>query len=502
MRVDVLLLTGLLITVGYVQTTSAMDSAIVCSGQDVPFVPLKLEPEAIVRKDVPATIFGFDLPWFDFQLGHFRNGQIRSETINWLKPFAGAIYRFPGGNTYSWQKTVQPRGGRGKVVAAYTRTGFEIPAFGPTEFVQFLNQVDGKAIMMLNLVGPDGKLIPAEQMLKDNIGLVNWFKNQSALKCVSGKNCRIQYWEMGNELDWPNTNWSAHQYILRSEPLVDSLKKADPEIKLLALGKTAPWDSPKVADDFNSQVAGALAVKVSGVTLHPYYDGHAIPIMTSWINKTVTPYLANNPDAKMVITEHGRWPNQKSQHWEDDWYKASGTGGAISSADFIISIMGMPEVAAASWHALGVKGPWQLFHLDKNRDEIYPSAVYWGLRVLREAFLQDLIQITPDKVMGFDYAGGYGMKFVAMKDASGRISIIGVNRKKVPVQLSFEMDPSWRGKSSDVAKVNYLSADERGSDNDDKNKNKFVMRSQSIQTAKHFIPGLCVPPRTVFSLVQ
>lgn len=63
-------------------------------------------------------------------------------------------------------------------------------------------------------------------------------------------------------------------------------------------------------------------------------------------------------------------------------------------ADFIISSMQLPEVDVATWHALGVKGPWQLFHYDSKNDDVYPSAVYWAFRVVRDAMLKD-ISITP-----------------------------------------------------------------------------------------------------------
>ena len=318
---------------GFSSAAVALSSDELCGDSGVKFVPLTVDMSKVIHADVPKSIFGFDLPWYDFQLGHFRNGQVRNKTVEWLKYFPGAAYRFPGGNTYEWERGVGPINKRKKISANYTATGYERPYFGLAEFSTFLNRVDGKAVITFSLLNPDRTVVTRQKMIASNLGMVQWFNNVSSLKCVSGDECRILYWELGNELDWPGTNWTAEEYIEHVNPLIDELIKLHPDIRLLSLGKTAPWDTPSLSNAFNQQLANSLGGRVAGVTIHPYYDGHAIPIMLDWMKKTIKPYKEINPMARLAVTEHGRWPNQKSARWEDDWYKASGAGGAISSAD-------------------------------------------------------------------------------------------------------------------------------------------------------------------------
>lgn len=487
---------------GQVLARDLVSDRVLCKEQNALFVPVKIDSGKVIRADVPTTLFGFHHPWYDFQTGFFHDGKVSPEVLGWLKYFPGAVYRFPGGNSYDWQRAVGNNYARAKMRARYSKEGFVRPDYGLPEFIDFLRMVNGKAIVMLNLVGPDGKLSPINKMVEHNVGMVNWFRDVSAFKCSSGKNCPIIYWELGNELDWPDTRWSAETYLSRAMPLVSKLRDIDPGISLAVLGKTAPWNTETVSEQFNSTLANGLAKDASGVTLHPYYDGLPIPVMTEWINRTVAPYQRINPQTKVVITEHGRWPTQKSDNWEDDWYKASGSMGAISSADFIMSVMENPNVDVAAWHALSALGPWQLFHIDKKRKEIYPSAVYWGLRVIRDAFLTDLIDVYPSKILALSYRGGYDFHIAAMKDNYGHISVLGVNRGNRPLQFSFEINNGGQRKARNDVVFKYLKADALGSDNSDDSKTEFVMERYNVPIENSFLSGICVPPFSVFSILN
>ena len=459
-------------------------------------VSVTIEPSSILRTSVPREIYGFDLPWYDFQLGHFRNGSIRPETLEYLSPFKGAVYRFSGGNIYEWSKTLGTIASR-KKIRAYG-AGYTMPYFGLQEISDFVERVNGKFIMMLNPVGPDGVLVSESAMITDNILLVDWFKNR--FNCVDGDSCRLLYWELGNELDWPSFSYSIDQYLARTFPLVQALKVKYPTIQILSTGKTTPWDNPTYTAEFNNRVAEKLAAAVSGVAFHAYYDGYSISDMYKWMDKTIQPYLNINPKVKMVATEHGRWPSQTSENWSDDWYKASGSKGALGAADFVLAGYFNTNTVAAAWHGLGVKGPWQLFHWNIGTDAIYPSATYWGMRVIRHGLLDDLVQTTPALISGTLYAGKYDVRFAAMKDAENHLSLSGINRSNDALKIAINLSDETLVKVDSSIYLSYLATDERGSDNTDDEPEKFKEIDKEISSSNLFPSIVCVPPRSVFSI--
>jgi Alpha-L-arabinofuranosidase len=476
---------------------ASFDDPACSENPDTVTATVKIDASKVLRKNVPPSLFGFDLPWADFQDGHFRNGKVRSETIAWLKPFAGAVYRFTGGNIYEWQKGVGPIEERSKMKNHYSTTGYTFPFFGLGEYAKFLQQVDGNGIVVMNMMGPDGSYSEEPEMVADNIAMLDWFKESSGIGCVAGGSCRIKYWEMGNELDLEE-DWTANQYATRAKALASALNEKYPGIRTLASGYSAPWDGPSMADQFNYSVAGEVADSVSGVTMHAYYDGYSVPSMLSWLSRTVTPYRQINSSANMVITEHGRWPSQTHENWADDWYKASGSIGAISTADFIISIAKVSYINVAAWHSLGVSGPWQLFHYSIPTNQVYPSAVYWALRTLREGLLTSRVSVTPEKLIT-DFSYGYGVNLLAMKNAAGELSLVGINRSPKPLLMTIAVENSDDSVEKTI-NYNYVIADEAGSDNTDDAREKIVMQTSSVVTSDPLPEKICISPRSVFSV--
>jgi len=201
----------------------------------------------------------------------------------------------------------------------------------------------------------------------------------------------------------------------------------------------------------------------------------------------------------VIVTEHARWPSKPLVGpWNDRWYEATGQGGAISSADYILSVLPDEKIRGATWHSLGVLGPWQLIRWDKKQNTLYPSPVYWGMRSLRDAFLTDTLEISPAIQTGGGYKGGYSMRLVAMK-GDGKLSLLGINRSNQPVMIK----SNWLGKLSTNSTITmrYTSASPEN-DNDDTNKTRVVMKTTQLKgftTATK--QSICVPANAVFSVV-
>lgn len=470
-----------------------------CEGMAPTTLPVTINTARVLRQDVPATLFGFTLDWFQFQNGHFRNGGVRSETISWLKPFSGAIYRYSGGNAFEWKNAVGSIAERKPIYANYK--GMVRPAFGPSEFFNLMQQVQGKAVILLNIVGPENKPSDQTTMTRDNLDYLSWL-NTNGAHCVAGDLCPVSYFELGNEVDWESTKWSASDYSRRVLPLVTAAKSQFPGIKFAAMGKTSPWSRNYdfIGDDYDSEVAKNMGNYVDAVTIHPYYDGSAIPVMQSYIEKLAKKYRAYNPKINVLVTEHGRWPAvPKKGEWSTNWYQASGSGGALSTADFMLMLMNEDDVSGAMWHTISVTGPWQLFHLNKDNDAIYPSAVYWSLRTLRAGFLTDVIEVTPSLATGRAYVGGYDVRLAAMRNKEGAISLMGVNRSSQAKTITLKINGS--SLKNTEAQFNLMQGDQAGNDNSDAQPNRFEMHTSITAYPSIDQTPFCIPPKSTFSII-
>lgn len=459
-------------------------------------VELAIDPQQVINSNVSPNTFGFAVDWYQFQLGYYREGKVRPEVIQWLKPFKGAVYRYSGGNTFEWRKAVGPLNERKKMAVNFE--GAKLPEFGPNEFLRFINQVDGNAVVLLNVKGNS----PADIMADDNLDYLNWF-SQNGAKCVSGQNCPIKYFELGNEVDTEKgIKWGANYYAKRITPFIVKAKRKYPDIKFAVVGKTIPWDSIYDVDgkDFDEVVAKEVGGLVDAVTFHPYYDGRSVMDMNAHIDKMLSKYKKVNPNINALITEHGRWPTiPHFGRWEDNWYQASGSWGGLSAADFIVQNLDKSDIAGMMWHMIATKGPWQLIHLNKSNDTVYPSATYWFLRTIREGFYESIVQVNPKFDVGLKkYGGKYDQRFIAMKGRNGDLSLIGINRSNSTKELCISIKGNNYNK---VFKYNYVSATEDGLDNNDRETELIKMTSTSIQAADVSCYGVNVPARSAFSII-
>ena len=480
-----------------VNIAKAADSCELANSESITVV---INPNLSIASKKNASSFGFTVDWFQFQNGFFRHGKVRQEVVDWLKPFKGALYRYSGGNTFEWKKAIGPISKRKSIYANYQ--GLAHPEFGPSEFFDLMKKVEGKAVILLNVTDNKNGGKNNSAMTNDNINYLEWLSTNEP-GCVGGSNCPIYYFELGNEVDWEKQlKWSASQYTERVLPLIKDAKAKFPLIKFAVVGKTAPWDGEVDSEGrkFDTEVSANLASHIDAVTIHPYYDGYPVPVMESYINKLAKTYKLHNPTVRILVTEHGRWPSMPIVgNWEKNWYLASGSGGAISTADFTLMSMANPNIEGAMWHTISARGPWQLFHLNNKDDSVYPSAVYWSLRTLQEGFLEDIVEVTPALVKGTSYKGGYDMRLVAMQNKLGQISLMGVNRNAGVKALNIKI----KNVNFDRAKtsISTMQADVVGTDNTEENQNKFQMRT-SFGNYSSITPSLiCIPPRSTFSIV-
>jgi alpha-N-arabinofuranosidase len=475
-----------------------------CVNPDAKSVSVIVDTTRLIRTSVPQSLFGFNIPWRDFQIGYVRNNKVREELIDYMKPFSGAVYRYPGGTPsdwFEWKKSIGPMSSRSSLHADFNR--YAVPSFGLDEFTSFVKELNARAIITLNLVGPYKAEATAQAVTTDATDLINYIRSDNGFGCVSGDTCPMLAWELGNELDGNPFYWTAQHYVERVKPLVSAVSASIPDVEWIANGKTSPWDSGKYLA-FNDVIAVELSSWVKGIAFHPYYDGMTVPSIIGYMKSYAATWSSYRSDASIHITEHARWPTVPAVgDWKTTWYQATGIGGAISSADFILSLIPREQVKSAVWHALGVEGPWQLIRLDKNDDSLYPSPVYLGLLLLRQAFLADAIYIKYTQPSNITYtAAGYDLRMVAMHESTNNMaSILGVNRN--PSDITLQVNWSGQSRNAGESILRSISATSLSIDNTDEAKNNVVINTQtSTRSGLVTDTTVCIPGNSVFSIIE
>lgn len=490
----------------FVFISSISSSADECKNKIAQEISVEIDTSRFIRLNSPKEIFGFNLPWRDFQQGYYRNGDIRPELINYLLPFKGASYRYPGGspsNSFEWRKSIGPIKQRTPLHADFDR--YSVAEFGLSEFVSFVIDVNGRAILTLNLLGPYKKApLSPNELASDTVEMLEYIKGSTAFACVGGATCRLMAVELGNELDWQPFNWPAAIYIGRANSVVSAASNVMPEIQWIANGRTAPWDA-KAPDykSYNTAISLGLNGRVQAIAIHPYYDGIDIPAAAQYVNDFGNTWATSHASSQVFITEHARWPTIPARgEWKTNWFQATGLGGAIASSDFLLTLMTNTQVAAANWHALGLSGPWQLIRLNKEHDQLYPSPVYWGLRAIREAYLDHVVSTRYRQPSATSYSGGYDLKLLGMVDADAKhVSVLGINRNTAPLVLNIR----WTGgpRKAGVGKLKVVSGNSMADDNTDLAPQKITMKSIFKEMApSRSTSNWCVPGQSVFSILE
>lgn len=455
---------------------------------------IEVDPNRVARHSVPAAVFGFNTMWMNFQRGYWRDNQVRPEVVEWLKPFSGAVYRYPGGGTanwFEWEEAVGPVTSRAE---QYTDFGPTKAEFGFDEFLDFVKAVHGVPLVTVNLKGtrgPEKNVWDDEDAMRSNAEWVQYSVQRegdaasaSAGFCQEGKKCPVRWWELGNELDLGKGAWTPERYVNRVRVVGRAMKEADPAIELIAHTTTAPWRDRSVG--WERAVGSGLGGLVEGYAYHPYYDGMSVPEVNRYMERAVNGLAVSSTISgppSLFITEHGRWPNKPAfGKWQTVWAKTGNLGGALSTADYLLSQMVIPNVRAAMWHSLGARGPWQLFYRDSATDELYPNVVYWGLRVLRKGLLDDALWVKVSSPNTSGYRGNYDVRAVFMRERSGaRYSLMTVNRSGRAQNARLTV-PKLAGRSVSAQQY-YITGGSHNDANVKEEKSRVIMRTRSMTIA-------------------
>jgi len=398
-----------------------------------------------VRK-LESEFFSFNLEWLEFQRG-IRGPREKTRTaalIQWMAPFQGAYYRYPGGNNsnyYAWKDAIGSRESRSleKRISWAPPTRIE---FGIKEYFDFVRAVRGKPWYVLNLYGRFGREMQVDELKTEASQLISY------LRASQRPFPRL---ELGNELYMNAAKWPPSKVIARSEDFYRFLlANGASQDAVLPLQEFASWrEAGYSMSRFNGELS--RAVPLNQFSLHFYYDG---PPLAPPVQKQLTTLDTILSDVKRTgrespivwITEHARAPvgAWTTPEWLSRFDQTVNIDAAVSVSDMVLGLAQRPSVRGAFLHALHASsGPWAMFRVDPLLEEISPHLTYWAVRLLRETMLAEALATEVAGPNGSDPS--FRLVAMASPDRS-QSSIWIVNRSEREVIADIELPPLWRAK--------------------------------------------------------
>lgn len=397
--------------------------------------------DQVLRPDVPATLFGFNIRWNMLQrdLWDSKNDALYPDVLEHLSEMPGTYYRYPGGlvaNYFDWERSTLDKSKRGDAVVSRHDP---IPLFGVGEYLSMLKQLDAKLLYTLNLTGARSKKMFSERSLSEvaasNARLARYLKDNMA-----SDSKRI--YQLGNELDRSHYEWSHDKYIKRSRASIDAILKEDEQAEFIAFLREFNWryrdgrGGMSRWQDFTREVLQELP-QVRNFSIHLYYDDYIrkggiffhIPDALARIDRVLKIAKETRPNEKIDvwITEHSKRAIIDKHNEQREKYRTTNLAATLSTADFLIAIAQIPEVKGASLQALnGVAR--QIFDARIKHRDRRPRPVFYAPRLLSIDAKGQVLKTTTDGSNNSEYLGGYDVRATAIQNTPQQITLWVVNR--------------------------------------------------------------------------
>ena len=474
---------------------------------------LKIQNEALVvvggstYRTLNPQFFGFNLELVEFQnsLWNGSSKQTENDVIQLLQRFPGAVYRYPGGtvaNHFDWQAAIGPEHSRTPQQIVDYQEPRSIQ-FGPSEYLDFVKQVNGTAWYVLNLYGYL-KSERTPQTLAQSAGkLAAYFESKKNEGLPA-----VYRWELGNELDRGRYRWPAYKYADVAKQVSISVRPYLGEARMVSMAQDWPHTGASTLGvDYNAFIATNLGDVATEFASHLYYDGAPwgppLPRLLKQVCKNLNSIHTHTLDGAIWITEHGRAPmgTPADPGWKNNWPQTGSLAAAISTADMMLSLARTRNVKGAFMHSLhGSSGPWPLFH-KRSDGVVYPSAVYWALVLLRESLLDNVLITTITTTNNNANEVGYDTNTLVMANARrSQYSVWSINRGEKFANTKFSIS-SLAGKKV-VLKITTISSKDREDSNYSEQYKVFPIRKEiSINVSTNGEFSLLTPAYSVTSVI-
>lgn len=415
-------------------------------------------------------MFGFNLNWFAFQAQVWNTTTASlsdaSMASNFSTYLSGVRQRFPGGNnsvSWVWDQTQGPISTRSDWEAFYGGA-LTTPHFGIDEFLTYSQSINAKSFFhVLNLTGlypPDiDQLATKEAVAANNAALASYLDQQWPSS--------YPQWQLGNELDRARIGFTHQQLEDRSQASIDAIRVVQPDARFIAHLREHDYQGDSW-QGFMQDTYDDLP-QVHDHALFAYYDPSQdpgfIPVnsILYWIpwymfklqenidyfENTVRP----GQTARIWMTEHAR--RRLSVDWNDPPLDSAGDpydptpwlvsnlGGSISTADYLIAIMQVPQVLGAMYHG-SPGGPWRLFDNILYDGDFDPLTIFWTYALLNQNTLSDVVATVNESTNAAGYLGNYDTRAVAFHDGACEVRVWVVNRRMQALNFEIKI-PLWAG---------------------------------------------------------
>ena len=168
---------------------------------------------------------------------------MRADTLKVLKELDAPIYRWPGGNFvsgYDWRDGIGPRDRRPpRTNPAWT--GVEHNDFGIDELIAFCKEVGAEPLITVNSGFGDDHSAAEEVEYVNGAADTPMGKWRAANGNPEPYNAK--WWCIGNEMygGWQLGSMSLNHYTLKHNLFAKAMLRADPSIKLIAVGAAGSW---------------------------------------------------------------------------------------------------------------------------------------------------------------------------------------------------------------------------------------------------------------------
>ena len=194
-----------------------------------------LEAEVVVDaghdvRTIPRTLYGTNIEWARNGNGKWLPVQNRfnADILHLAKELDVALMRFPGGmfaDFYHWKNAIGPRQNRKKTQALEGEGDFQAHDFGTDEALEFAKRCSARLLVTVNIVTGT----PQEA--------AEWVEYVNKTKAGPDPALKTDYWEIGNEnYSKGKAGIPPDEYARRFLEFARAMRKADPSIKLMAIG--------------------------------------------------------------------------------------------------------------------------------------------------------------------------------------------------------------------------------------------------------------------------
>ena len=415
--------------------------------QAAPQARVVIDPNTTVRAQLPRTLYSFNMRFnlFEQELFDKSAWKVKQYVTDQLIPMPNIFYRYPGGilgNHFEWEKAALPR----SIREAARKSGSSInthPYFGASEYLTWMQTLNGTAWWTLNLLGRgnvDNPIeLPSATMAESNKKLAQYLKTNSPTQTQ-------WLYQLGNELDRNHYEWSHAKYVSRSRDTINAITSVDPNAKFVAFMREFGWkykyhsSATSSAESYFKDVMTGLPM-VKDFSLHFYYDGKlsptsgyvTVPDMLGKVQKAVSMAKAARPGEYNVwITEHSK--RLLLSGGTSPTPNALDSG--LSVGDFLLAMTQVPEVKGAGLQALQGKPRTAFF-----KDGVGTPA-FWALRMLETQPHSRVLASRTYSPNKSSYPGGYDVRATGFVDATGtKLAISAINRHNQPTTLEINYAP-------------------------------------------------------------